>query len=232
MSDWGPEPTDTEKSMGVGIALHITDYCSLIAVGLWEMKTACVWPYGDGRDTRLDQSETAFKLLSECISDAARAAFDQLRIAHPETFYYFALITSGEAFAPWPSAWSEEALEQACRADPEPDEARHLLRWSYADSPYCGFGEECFTKVNELFERRFSLDDLSEQAADVEYQFRLDAMEDAMVRLDNECFFGKGEVREKCMIHVEVMPPDQTNAERAIRMNSGVALTHWLRDNT
>lgn len=178
----------------------------------------------------LDHSETTFAALSKSIADAARDAFSQLLARHPEQFYYFTLITTGEAFSPRLSAWSKEALERACTTNPKPDEARHLLKWSYADSPYCGFGEECFSAVDTLFDQRGELYELSDEDADTEYEFRLKAMEEAMRSLDHEGLFGQGQARAECIVLVEVMPPDHTNTDRAIRLNSGAALNVWLEE--
>ncbi len=168
--------------------------------------------------------------LSNCIADAARSAFAELQDLHSETFYYFTLTTTGEAHAPWPSAWSEEALKRVCAKYDDPDQAKRELRWSYADSPYCGFGEEHFGKVNSMFDQRPMIDDLSDDAWRDEYSFRLRAMESAMRRLDKEGLFGSNEDRDRCTIHVEVMPPDVTNTECAIRLNSQQALANWLNE--
>ncbi|MHA3913893.1 DUF4303 domain-containing protein [Halovulum sp. GXIMD14793] len=111
-----------------------------------------------------------------------------------------------------------------------PDEIRSQIRWSYADSPYCGFGQDCFAAVSALFDQRGSLYDHSARDADDEYRFRLNAMEKAMMQLDREGLFGEGKARERCTIHVEVMPPDETNTDRAIRLNSKSALSTWLRE--
>jgi hypothetical protein len=41
--------------------------------------------------------------------------------------------------------------------------------------------------------------------------------------------FGEGEKRRSTVISVEVMPPDYTNTERALRLNPrGALLTEWL----
>ena len=62
------------------------------------------------------------------------------------------------------------------------------------------------------------------------YDFRMSAMEEAMARLDRAGLFGIGAQRASIMINVEVMPPDHTNAERAMRLNPPEALTVWLKE--
>ena len=49
-----------------------------------------------------------------------------------------------------------------------------------------------------------------------------------MKRLDNKGLFGEGEKRKNIVINVEVMPPDYTNTERALRLNPSESLTEWL----
>ncbi|MHA3915563.1 DUF4303 domain-containing protein [Halovulum sp. GXIMD14793] len=70
-----------------------------------------------GRQCELGRSEVTFIALSKSIADASRAAFGRLLGTHRETFYYFTLVTSGEALVPCPSAWSEEALDRTCAND-------------------------------------------------------------------------------------------------------------------
>jgi len=165
--------------------------------------------------------------LASALHEAARAALGKLFAEHPESFYYVTLVTTGEAHAPVLSAWSREALDAAARA--KPHLGRAMLKWSYADSPYLGFGEELFAQVRELFSRRPPMTPSlarSERAA--EYDLRLGAMERAMARLDEEGLFGRGAARERIVVAVEVMPPDRTNTERAKRLNPGNALREWL----
>src|SRR5262245_5223762 len=96
--------------------------------------------------------------LTDAITDATRKAVSELFRQHPERFYYCSLITTGEAHRPHISAWSKEALDAVARKDPDPVGARQLLKWSYADSPYCCFGDEYFEVVKELFGRRPRMD--------------------------------------------------------------------------
>ena len=159
--------------------------------------------------------------LEEEIYSATKTAFSALLSEHPESYYYFALITTGEAHSPILSAWSREALE---KSDPE-------LKWSYSDSPYCCFKEDVFNKVKDLFALRPQLTpEISDREWEKEYSVRLNAMESAMKRLDSEGLFGVGPERNDILINVEVMPPDHTNTERAKRLNPKSSLTAWLRE--
>jgi hypothetical protein len=169
------------------------------------------------------------KELSAALERATRLALEKLFSEHSETFYYVSLITTGEAHAPFLSAWSREAL--AAEAKNQGLTSEELLKWSYADSPYSIFGEEFFEEVNRLFDQRPLIDgtlDKNERYA--EFEFRLSAMETAMKRLDEKGMFGHGLERAKVVVAVEVMPPDRTNTERVLRLNPPEALVEWLSE--
>jgi hypothetical protein len=149
---------------------------------------------------------------------------------HPGRYYYCTLVTTGEAHPPIVSAWSKEALAASAAQERDLDPQR-TLKWSYADSPYCGYGSEYFETVNGLFAKRPRLSPvLSKAEWSAEYQVRLDAMEAAMERLDSEGIFGVGTSRLGTVVLVEVAPPDRSNTERALRLNPPEALTEWLEE--
>ena len=166
--------------------------------------------------------------LTDAIVTATRTAVSRLFRQHPERFYYCSLITTGEAHAPYLSAWSEEALEAAAQSDPDPASAREMLKWSYADSPFCCFGQEHFGTVRALFEDRPAMDHRNPEQWEAEWQFRVRAMEAAVAQLDREGLFGRGHDRAKIVVNVDVMPPDVTNTERARRLNPPEAISDWL----
>ncbi|MFF2015102.1 DUF4303 domain-containing protein [Paenibacillus sp. NPDC058177] len=90
------------------------------------------------------------ELVAE-IAGAARASFCTL-FENGERYYYCTLFTTGEGHAPNISAWSWEALErEAVRQGEESgtpgSTIAELIKWSYADSPYCCFRDEDFAKV-------------------------------------------------------------------------------------
>ncbi len=159
--------------------------------------------------------------LQTAIETATELAVSELVGSTSEIFYYCCLITTGEAHSPFISAWSREALKRATNTDME----ESLVKWSYADSPYCFYGEAYFEPVNELFLLRPSLD-----SNENEYQARLTVMENALKALDSKGLFGKGVERNAIYINVEVMPPDYTNTERAIRLNPPEAIKVWLQE--
>ncbi|KFG77312.1 DUF4303 domain-containing protein [Streptomyces mutabilis] len=165
--------------------------------------------------------------LADAVHRAARAAFlDLFREQPGHRFYYCVLVTPGEAYGPALSAWSEQALaEEAARQGcVVPD-----IKWSYADSPFCCYGERHLKPVRPLFEARGELFDLPDDEADAEFDLRLRAMETAMARLDAEGLFGTDADRHRVVINVEV-PSEAGNDERALRLNPPEALTDWLAE--
>ena len=161
--------------------------------------------------------------LVQAIADATRAAAEELFALHPGRYYYFALISTGEALPPFVSAWSEEALAETDDAD--------MIRWSCADSPFCAYGwEEHFGQVQRLFSERPALDFSDQEAWKAEYELRFRAMERALQQLDGEGLFGEGQARLGIVVNAEVMPPDFTNTERARRLNPAGALSRWLEE--
>jgi Domain of unknown function (DUF4303) len=162
--------------------------------------------------------------LTDAIETATERAVTALFREHPEHFYYCSLITTGEAHPPNLTAWSEEALD---REVAKGGSRRDWLRWSFVDSPYFLYGEEYFGEVRRLFSERPPMVPSTGQWNE-EYEFRLRCMEEAMKRLDNKGLFGEGEKRKSIVINVEVMPPDYTNTERALRLNPSESLTEWL----
>lgn len=165
------------------------------------------------------------------IYEAAGNAVRELFAKHNERFYYVTLTTSGDAVWTGLSAWSVEALDRAAAGSADLEHERNMLKWSYADSPYCLFGEAHFAHCNQLFiERGDSSDFSTDEEWFEEYDFRLDAMEQALRMLDNEGLFGTGEERNRIVIAAEVMPPDESNVERVTRMNPPAALVEWLAE--
>jgi|APLow6443716910_1056828.scaffolds.fasta_scaffold20568_2 hypothetical protein len=167
--------------------------------------------------------------LVDAIADAARTAFSRLFTEHQKHhFYYCALTTTGEGHAPVISAWSVEALDAAVKEASEEAEIREELKWSYADSPFYCFGEEHFEPVIRMFNERPIPNHSSLGDWQIEVNLRLRAMEKAMARLDLEGLFGSGNQRLGIVINAEIMPPDHTNMERALRLNPLASLTDWL----
>ncbi|MEZ4222520.1 MAG: DUF4303 domain-containing protein [Polyangiaceae bacterium] len=161
--------------------------------------------------------------LVELTAAVTRDAITDLFRAHAsEHFYYVSLVCSWAP--PFLSAWSVEALARAAQAqscDPL------MLKWSYADSPYCAYRQDLFDGLREHFESHCS--SLHAEANDrVELAVRVAEL--VMARLDSEGLFGKGVARNQIVVGAEVMPPDWTNTERLQRLNPDAALYDWLQE--
>ena len=97
--------------------------------------------------------------------------------------------------------------------------------------PYFAYGEEYFSEVSKLFlENIERMEDMDEDTYEQEFDLLLHIMECVMAELDEEGLFGSGEQRKKIVVNAEVMPPDYTNTERALRLNPPEALTDWLEE--
>jgi len=173
--------------------------------------------------------------LRDAIREAARQAFQAVRSANPhEHFYYFALVTTGDALRPGPSSCSLEGLERAldryrakgsaCGAD--------VLRWSEADSPYHLYGDEHFRDVEALFLLGGDHRALPEPAYEEEVARRFQAMEDALRDLDREGFFGTETERFATVINV-IAPGEEDEdviLARAARLNPTESLLQLRHD--
>ena len=169
--------------------------------------------------------------MKTLLKEAAGKAIVSLFHDHNENFYYCSLITDGEGHCPIVSAWSWEALERMAQKEDDPEEAEYFYKWSYADSPYFAYGEEYFSEVSKLFlENIERMEDMDEDTYEQEFDLLLHIMECVMAELDEEGLFGSGEQRKKIVVNAEVMPPDYTNTERALRLNPPEALTDWLEE--
>lgn len=151
------------------------------------------------------------------LQSAFQNAVSSLRNEHNENFYYYAFIYD-EGLRPYISVLSYEAYEKLLiENDVSNDEEG--LKWFTFDFPYCAYGyDEFFTEVdNMLLERERGMSD--DELYGVEWDTRIDSMEEALKRLDKSEFFGTGENRKNIIINVEVAPPDCKERQRAVRLN-------------
>ena len=164
----------------------------------------------------------------DMLLEASRNGFEALFKEHKEEFYYCTLILS-EGATPFISAFSKEALNEAVKKNNGKYSAEEL-KWSYADSPYCGYGfDEYFKEIDKLFNER--MDNVSDEDYDNEIEYWLSLMEKVMKTLDKEKVFGEGQIRRDMIINAEIMPPDDSNAQRAEQLNTKTAYKKWYKDN-
>lgn len=164
----------------------------------------------------------------DMLLEASRNGFEALFKEHKEEFYYCTLILS-EGATPFISAFSKEALNEAVKKNNGKYSAEEL-KWSYADSPYCGYGfDEYFKEIDKLFNER--MDNVSDEDYDNEIEYWLSLMEKVMKTLDKEKVFGEGQIRRDMIINAEIMPPDDSNAQRAEQLNTKTAYKKWYKEN-
>ncbi len=158
--------------------------------------------------------------------EAAEKSFRSLFKEHNEHFYYCTLVMI-EVGTPCISALSYEVLEKLAAASDDYDNAYSQLKWSYADSPYCGFGyDEYFGDAAKMFEQCFDNINCDEN----EISRWLDSMEEVMRILDGKGLFGMGKERSRVFINAEIMPPEASNFDRAKRLNPFDVYNEWERD--
>jgi hypothetical protein len=171
--------------------------------------------------------------LVAAIEKAAEQALTKLFDEHSENFYYVTLASFGECVCPVLSAWSVEALDRELTSRGNTEEERKYLKWDYASSPYYSFGyEEFFSDVRKLYDARDErIRDADDETFDKEMDIRLNSMEKAMHNLDLKGLFGRGQKRLGIFINAEYMPPDDSNVERAKRLNPEAVLKNWMDEN-
>lgn len=162
-------------------------------------------------------------VLSRTLATASEAAIASLRRAHPERFYAFALLNSGEARASYLSACSLEA-----------DAAEGLDRWDLTGTPYAAWGyDDHFADVTRVFADRGDLFDLFEsdaEAFEAEYALRLASVEEALRLLDVAGLFGTGVERQEVLLIAGTVPPDDSDTGFVRRLNpAGPLYDEWLR---
>ena len=168
---------------------------------------------------------------------AARAAFTEVREAHPdETFYCYALLTNELAQSVAPTCMSEEGLarvarEYAERSGTPPEQEAEELRWFEADSPYNLLGLEHFDDVMDVLNARGDPWELDGAALDAEVDARLEAFFRALARLDEEGFFGRGADRDRVVVNVlEGDQSDRSILANARRLNPPAAVRRLADD--
>ncbi|MGC4154896.1 MAG: DUF4303 domain-containing protein [Propionicimonas sp.] len=152
--------------------------------------------------------------LVDAITEAAGEAIQTLRAGHPEDFCVYALVTSGEAYRPYLAAT-----------------VHGETRWDLADSRYAIVEDELLARAEPAFSARGYLHEMNAEDAEAEYGRRLASMEASLRRLDDKGLFGGGDERARVLLLVATMPPDETDAEFARRLNPpGPLLDAWLAE--
>lgn len=153
--------------------------------------------------------------LTAATIEACRPAIVDLRAQHPQhRFCVYALVTVGEGLRPYLAATTHGED-----------------RWDLADSPYAIVGEKWLSRTESAFHERASIDELTPQEWQAEFNTRLASMEAALRTLDEEGLFGRGPERAEVLLLVALMPPDDSDTGFARRLNPpGPLLDAWLAE--
>ena len=154
--------------------------------------------------------------LRDALYISCRRAWEGWKKKHPEeNFYAFALYTTMDSEYFIPTVAGESGLTKVARKYLKDksyatlDDARHALRWSFADSPYHEQGERFNQGVDEALDAEPIPYDQSERAADKVIKARLGAAVAALKDLDAEGLFGKGDRRKKLVLLIEAGDRDE-----------------------
>ncbi len=153
--------------------------------------------------------------LTHLLTQAARAAFTALRAAYPdETFYAYALYTTPEYQFISPLVCGEQGLRKVAeRYDANNvDGEMESLRWSPADSPYLGEGEEHFAEVAAFMSALPHIYELPKGDFGARVAQVKTCCFAALKQLDADGFFGEGAARDA--VTVNVLQGDQSNRSR------------------
>ena len=175
--------------------------------------------------------------IFNALFDAAEKGFTALFSQHNEHFYYCALIMM-ETATPCIAAISEESLERVLNNyysdELARNENREYYKWSYADSPYIGYGyEDYFKEVEELFKNyvwKYYTDETEFIKRANEW---LEIMAEVMLELDRKGVFNTNVDRSKLFINAETQPPEDNsiNILNARKLNNESLFTYWYEDN-
>lgn len=182
-------------------------------------------PCEDVVDTKTDME--SLQKITQALCVAVKSALADLYI-NQEHYYYITLVSDDGGNTPCISAWSYEALERSGGND----EDKELIKWSYADSPYCCHRQEDFAEVDRMLRERPNIWELEDAQFEIEYEKRYKAMEEAMRQLDEQGLFAVNQARDEVVVLVETMPPDEDNTIRAYRMNNRGSriFQEWLEE--
>lgn len=152
--------------------------------------------------------------LARIVAEATRAALAELAPSVREQLCAVALVTSGEALRP--------SLTVTVHGED---------RWDLADSEQALPGDEHLAAITETWDARGFLSELDPADAEAEYVTRLATLEEALRLLDIDGAFGRGKARGRVLLLVATMPPDESDAGYARRLNPpGPLLEDWLEE--
>ena len=184
-----------------------------------------------------------WQALEDALVEHGLPAFRRIREARPDdTFYSFALFTSGEFAYVATTAASYEGLAEAASSyqamesykDQSLEDLRRELKWSPEDSPLHESCGELLEAVQPMMDEVVSeFDACSDDEFDAFVDTVLGVFERALRRIDAEGVFGTGEERKKVVVNL--LMGDESDEERlafARRLNPPEAIQELKKDLT
>ena len=176
-------------------------------------------------------------LLRDSFYEEVKAAWYVLKAQYQsDDFYAFGLFTTELASYLTLTASTEQglmqsALEYAAHSSMTVEARLVSLRWTPADSPLHSDAENLLGRSQAIRDAGPEPYDCTDEESEVSIRTVFGAFADAVVRLDEEGVFGKGEARERLI--VGIWWGDQGDEERlalATPMNSQVALDRFKKE--
>ena len=179
----------------------------------------------------MDRQQAIYDALFAAVEKGFSALFSQ----HPDHYFYCALMML-EAAPHCIAAISEESVEAVldaqCSDAQEKAEERAFYRWSYADSPYFGFGYEAFFgEVDALFNQDVWDERIGEAECEQRVRDWLRIMRDVMRQLEQNGMFRAVASQDGLFINAELQPPeDAANLENARVLNDEAVFAKWYAE--
>ena len=152
--------------------------------------------------------------LARIVAEATRTALAELAPSVLERLCVIALVTSGEALRPY--------LTVTVHGED---------RWDLAGSEHALTGDEHLAVITEAWDARGFLSELDSADAEAEYLTRLATLKESLRLLDIDGVFGRDEARGRVLLLVATMPPDESDAGYARRLNPpGPLLEDWIEE--
>ncbi len=174
-----------------------------------------------------------FQHLRSVLMPACQSAFSELRENHKgESFYCMSLYTSGGFSYLYPTAMTEEGLDQTVQryqanpryADEPVEQLRMSLRWSPCDSPLHLEADHHFDEVNAVMQ------DIYTTVCSIDTDQGWEEFDDFMAGVENSIcevlesadlagVFGIGQEREKIFVTIMMGDQDDTILSIGRRLN-------------
>jgi hypothetical protein len=182
--------------------------------------------------------------LKTVLTLACRNAFAGMRRKHAgESFYCMGLFTSGGLAYVYPTAMTEEGLDQVVReyqakpayANEQIENLRFSLRWSPCDSPLHLEGEEHFEETNEcMADIAHAIHKIDTDQGWDEFESFVGRFHDSICNvlkaIDIEGVFGTGQERERVFVTIMMGDQDDSILHLGKRLNPMATVKNFEKE--